>query len=304
MKKIYIIIIASAFAAGQTSAQIQAPNIGFENWETLQGPISNTYDEPASWNSSNECTALLNQFAVTKSSDAHSGSFSVRMETFQAFGNVRANGVITTADMICLAAGGGQEGGMAYSEAIPDSVIGWYKYQPANSDSGYSQVMFLSNNDMDTLSYTRYNFVQAVNTWTRFSFPLNPISGSQLPEKLSLFFSCSWGDGSQGQAEVGSTLYLDDVEFVFNPQGVNDIAASSIHVYPNPAVGEFNVDIPAGEYATLEVMDVTGKLVKRVKLEEARTKVNVSQLVAGLYIYQVSTVDNTVLKTGKLMINP
>jgi len=296
--------MASAFAVAQSSAQTQAPNIGFENWETLQGPISNTYDEPANWNSSNECTALLNQFAVTKSTDAHSGSFSVRMETFQAFGNIRANGVITTADMICLAAGGGQEGGMAYTDAAPDSVIGWYKYAPVNSDSGYSQVMFLSNNDMDTLSYTRYNFVQAASTWTRFSFPLKPIQGGQTPEKLSLFFSCSWGDGSQGQAEVGSTMYIDDVSFVFNPQGVNNIAASSIQVYPNPAAGEFNVTIAAGTNATLEVIDMTGKMVKKVKLTEARTKVDVGQLVAGLYMYQVIAVDHTVLKTGKLMVNP
>jgi hypothetical protein len=97
-----------------SNAQTQLQNIDFENWETLNGPISNTYEEPIDWSSSNECTALINQFAVSKSTDAQSGTYSVRMETFAAFGDIRANGVLTTAQMICLASGGGQEGGATY----------------------------------------------------------------------------------------------------------------------------------------------------------------------------------------------
>ncbi|MCB0755865.1 MAG: T9SS type A sorting domain-containing protein [Flavobacteriales bacterium] len=284
-------------------SQTQPPNIDFENWETITGPISNTYEEPLEWSTSNECTAIVNQFAVTKSTDAQSGSYSVRMETFQAFGNVRANGIITTAQMICLANGGGQEGGISYTEEFPDSLVGWYKYAPANSDSAYSQIMFLSNNDQDTTCYTRLDLHAAAN-WTRFSVALCPDAMGSA-EKLSLFFSSSWGDGSQGEAEVGSTLFIDNISFVNAPQGIDEAESEMTWtVYPNPVVGELNVQVLRGEEANIEIIDVTGKLVKKERINEMNHKIDVNQLVTGIYLYQIRSLDNEVLRTGKLLVNP
>lgn len=293
-----IIISTVAFS------QVQPPNIDFENWETLDGPISNQYEEPSDWSSSNECTALVNQFAVTKSTDAHSGTYSVRMETFAAFGNVKANGIITTAQMICLAAGGGQEGGIDYTTEFPDSLVGWYKYAPANSDSAYTQIMFLENNDLDTACFTRLD-LHAAADWTRFSVPLCPEVSMGSAEKLSLFFSSSWGDGAQGEAEVGSVLFIDDIEFVNAPQGIDEAeSANTWGVYPNPVQGELNVQVLKGQEANIEILDVTGKLVKKERIGEDNHQIDVNQLVTGIYLYQIRSLNNEVLRTGKLLVNP
>jgi len=306
MKKSLLIIISAAFLSTVAKSQTQPANADFENWQTINGPISNTYQEPNDWNSSNECTALINQFSVTKSTDAYSGTYSARLESRgTSFQGVIANGVITTAQMICLAQGGGQEGGSPYTDVIPDSIVGWYKYAPATNDSAYAQIMFLANNETDTVSFTRVNIHAAAN-WTRFSAAINPLEGTTAPEKLSLFFSSSWGDGGQGQAVVGSVLYVDAVEFVFPFDiGVGEeLSANNWSVYPNPVSGVLNVESLVGEKATIEIFDVTGKVVGFSNLNADRTGIDFSDFVAGAYMYQIRSLDSQILKTGKLLVNP
>ncbi len=302
MKKTLITSLLVSVSFLTINAQTQPPNIDFEDWETLNGPISNQYEEPVGYGTSNECTALINQFAVTKSTDAHSGSYSVRMETFQAFGNVKANGIITTAQLVCLAAGGGQEGGISYTEEYPDSLIGWYKYAPANNDSAYSQIMFLSNNDQDTACFTRLDLHEAAE-WTRFSVAICPgVMGSA--EKLSLFFSSSWGDGGLGQAEVGSVLFIDDIEFL-TTVGIDEIPTESTwNVYPNPVQGELNVQVLRGMQAEIEILDVTGKRLKVQKVNESNQTIDLSDLTTGVYVYRLTSLDNEPLGTGRLFVNP
>ena len=303
MKNILLAITALSISAS-AFAQLQPMNADFENWETLNGSIGNTYDEPVDWNTGNQCSELLNQLAVTSSSDAAMGNSSARLETLPAFGNIRINGVVTTANMICLANAGGQEGGTAFTEALPDSVVGYYKYTPANQDSAYSQVMFLSNNDMDTISFTRYDFTETVTSWTRFSFTITPVTGSTMPEKLSLFFSSSWGDGAAGEAEVGSILFIDGIEFIYNEVSVSEVYnAEGWNVYPNPATDFITIEGEVGNGATIEILDVTGKQVKFEVLNALANRVQTDDLLEGMYLYQITSLDGNILRTGKLLVN-
>ena len=305
MKKNILSILSISLVASSVFGQIQPTNANFDNWETLNGPISNTYEEPNDWNTSNECTALINQFSVTKSTDAYQGTHSARLESRStSFQGVIANGIVTTAQMICLAQGGGQEGGASYTDPwVPDSIVGWYKYTPANMDSAYSQIMFLANNDLDTVSFTRVD-LHAAAEWTRFSHPITPLSGVN-PEKLSLFFSSSWGDGGQGEAEVGSILFIDDVSFVYAEDvsvGEN-LSAINWSVYPNPAIDVLNVKSFLGEKANIEILDITGKTIKFINLNSSTSSVDVTDLLSGVYLYQIRSLENEVFRTGKLLVN-
>lgn len=304
MKRIILSATGLLLSFGIASAQMQISNSGFENWETLDGPISNTYEEPIDWNSANECTAIVNQFSVTKSTDTYEGDHSVRLESRStAFPGVIANGVVTTANMICLAQGGGQEGGIPYTDAmLPDSIVGWYKYAPAQNDSAYLQLMFLANGDQDTVSYTRGVMFEEQTQWSRFSFPIEPASSD--PEKLSLIFSSSWGDGSQGQAVVGSVFFVDQVSLVYNGVGVGDAPQSSVwDVYPNPATDVVRVKMPPRETAFMEVYDMTGKRIATHRILSNGQQVDVNGVVPGLYIYQLTLEDGSTVRTGKLFVN-
>lgn len=306
MKKVLLTIISGALYTTVAQAQITQPtNADFENWETYNGSISNTYEEPVDWNTGNECSEIINQLAVTKSSDAYSGSYSVKLETLPAFGNIKINGVFTTATMICNANSGGQEGGSVYTTQIPDSIVGYFKSAPMANDSGYCQLMFLANNDLDTISFTRINFTETVNEWTRFSAPITPATAGQTPEKLSLFFNSSWGDGAQGEAVEGSVLYIDNVSFIQNPLSVNEYYNSKDwSVYPNPATDVVNIKSVNNQAATIEILDVTGKQVMVENITAATASVAVNHLVEGVYLYQIKTLNGAIARTGKLMINP
>jgi len=75
-------------------------------------------------------------------------------------------------------------------------------------------------------------------------------------------------------------------------------------VYPNPAIGKINIGVPSGKEAHMEILDVTGKRVKYTKVNEMESTIVVDHLVAGIYLYQITSADNRVIKTGKLLINP
>ena len=310
-KRLLSILGASAMVFAVNAQPTQVVNGGFENWENLQGPISNTYDEPVDWSSSNECTAIVNQFSVIQSADAHSGSSSVMLETkATSFQGVIANGIVTTGNMICLAQGGGQEGGSDFhayggtTRSFPDSIIGWYKYAPVDMDSAYAQIMWLRNNDDDTLCYTRIDF-HAQATWKRFSVAFCPGDVNQ-PEKLSMLFSSSWGDGSLGEAVVGSVLHIDDLEFYY-PSDVSigdELESINWSVYPNPVAGELNIQVAQGQEANIEVLDVTGKRVKFSRVSDEKSTLDLSTLVSGIYLFQIKSLENEVLRTGKLLVNP
>lgn len=299
-------MIGGMFIATASQAQIAQPlNADFETWQTYNGTFSNTYSEPVDWNSANECSEILNQLSVTQSSDAYSGASSVRLETLTGYIGVHINGVVTTATMICSATSGGQEGGSAYTTMLPDSIVGYFKNAPMAGDSAYSQIMFLANNDQDTVSYTRVDFTETVNEWTRFSAPITPATSGQTPEKLSLLFSSSWGDGSKGEAVVGSVFYVDYVSFIANPQSVNEYYNNADwSVYPNPATDIVTIKGSANETATIEIVDITGKQVKLAAISGGRTTLDLDGLVQGMYLYQIKTLNGSIARTGKLMVNP
>ncbi|MGB0369691.1 MAG: T9SS type A sorting domain-containing protein, partial [Flavobacteriales bacterium] len=75
-------------------------------------------------------------------------------------------------------------------------------------------------------------------------------------------------------------------------------------VYPNPAVNVLNVKSLLGEQASIEILDITGKTVKAVNLTSDNTAIDVNKLVAGVYLYQIRSEENQVLRTGKLLVNP
>lgn len=311
MKRTILSILATGVITSTLFGQTQPLNTGFENWEELPGSLSNTFWEPNDWNTSNKCTELLNAAAVSQSSDAHSGSSSARLESLDGPGpTIVMNGVLTTAEVICLASSGGQSGGMPFPSlgegvrSFPDSIVGWYKYAPVGNDSAYSQIMFLANNDQDTVCFTRIDFHTQPN-WTRFSAPICPGNNTE-PEKLSLFFSSSWGDGAQGEGEIGSVFFVDDVEFIYPLDiGVGDeLNANEWLVYPNPTQGDLNINTEPGIDANIEVLDITGKQVAFEKLNDQKTNINLSKLVAGIYLYQIKSLNNQVLRTGKLLVNP
>ena len=82
------------------------------------------------------------------------------------------------------------------------------------------------------------------------------------------------------------------------------IEFSSLKISPNPANDHFVLKKPINKEGTLSIVDVSGKLVKEVKLEDdlnESVNVNVSELPAG--VYQIYFGSNNQYYHGKLIKN-
>ncbi|MES2779370.1 MAG: T9SS type A sorting domain-containing protein [Bacteroidota bacterium] len=78
--------------------------------------------------------------------------------------------------------------------------------------------------------------------------------------------------------------------------------ASTVSAYPNPANAEFTITMKSTD-ATVEVMDITGKLVNSYSVTMGEAKMDVSNFNNGVYFYQIKTSANETVKSGKFTVS-
>jgi hypothetical protein len=221
IKKLFFAIFAILFSIAAISQQ-QPENPGFENWED----VGLNEDEPLDW-SSIKTADVLGGFAPyvwEQSTDAHTGTYSVKLFNVQAFGVVAA-GTLTSGR---IHADFNPDNGYAYTDEgdsqwnmpltqKPDSVVIWAKFSPMGGDTaavkallhnGYAQLPDPTFNNW--ISLAQINIPNETTTWTRFSAPFSYFNGNT-PEYI-LFVLSAGGAG----ATVGSTVYFDDIELIYN----------------------------------------------------------------------------------------
>ena len=84
--------------------------------------------------------------------------------------------------------------------------------------------------------------------------------------------------------------------------GQTSALANSVSVYPNPASTEFNVSMTATN-ATVEIMDITGKLVEADAVTMGTARFDVSNYKNGVYFYQIKGENNATIKSGKFTVS-
>lgn len=87
--------------------------------------------------------------------------------------------------------------------------------------------------------------------------------------------------------------------------GTHDMSAvSPFLIYPNPSSGMLTISNTAGHFSNIEIMDCTGKRVKRFQPESpsslSEMKLDLSSLPSGMYFYCLTS-DNKVFR-GKLNV--
>ncbi len=199
------------------------PNADFERWET------NSYQEPVNWVTANIFSALFGGDAsATPSTDAHSGSYSLRIESVET--------MIPSEDGFSNAVVGF---GMPYSGSFffgesmptfsvdfnPSGLRGYYKFDPMIDDTAMIMVILT---DSEENSYYGGTLLTASDTYTSFTvgfmIPTNvDITEVGMVVSTSTYFM--QGDGQSG--DVGSILLLDDLELI-NPCDGNTFAIYSV----------------------------------------------------------------------------
>ena len=108
------------------------------------------------------------------------------------------------------------------------------------------------------------------------------------------------------QSSNGTANLIDNIQ-IFKVQGPTGIKENYLQnalvVYPNPSTGLFNLKVPAStKNYTVEVMDLTGKVVKQqtVKNNSGAEQLNLNNAAKGIYILKIASEGN--VATRKLIV--
>lgn len=293
MHKIYITLLLVLSATAISTAQNAAtPNPGFENWTQ----VGNRFD-PNNWNTLNPSTSILNVLTCTRASgvDAHSGTYAIKLTTKSVFGQT-ANGIATTAKIKTIPPYG-VSGGIAYT-ARPDSMVGWFKYSPASpADSGFIEYISQAPNK-DTVGFARiYTSNVAVTTYQRFSVPINYWSAAT-PDTAYWLFSASDGVNPV----INSSLFIDDIDLVFNTTGINsNVAINNFAVTNFVNDNILKVVNNSSSQAQLTIMDNAGRTVKQLTVSIGENNFSTEALASGVYFYKIVQPKQDSAVTGKLV---
>jgi len=273
MKKIYLLFISISASPSIFSQAL--PNPSFDNW-TNQG----SYDDPNNWNTLNSLTSSFGVVTVQKATgaDIHTGAAAIKMITLSVLGQ-NANGLVTTGTI--NVAGMTVDGGIPYT-LRPDSITGWYKCAPQGADFGFVDFSLLDAAGTDTVGFAHFQSPNAtVSTYTRFSVPIN-YHNANTPVLSRCVMSSSAGVSSV----LNSVLVIDDLELIFNPNGIQESVFVKSTVHFNSAQNMLMVF--SNTAANIQVTDVTGKIIIEQHVQKGNAEIILESVPPGIYIYRLT----------------
>lgn len=285
--------VLSVFCFPMLLAQ-DIPNPGFENWVQYGG-----YKDPEGWYTINSLTVLGGLVTVTQATgtDAHSGSYAMRLRSGSIFGQVApgiaATGSInpTTQDI---------DGGIPYS-LRPYYLVGWYKYEPAGTDTATISVSFTRWNSQtqqtEAVGEGVFIQTQTVNTYTEFGTPITYYS-AELPDTMVIVILSSSGN----TPVPNSTLYVDDLWLDFQT-GAGSLPLPELPAaYPVPASDAFYIDNTGGQALYLQLWHPNGQQVTATPLVPGINHLNLEALPSGMYFYRLTEANGRLVRAGKMPV--
>lgn len=292
MKKYLLFTFLTSSVSFTVYAQ-QLPNNSFETWA---GNGNN--EKPNDWNQLNaslpSSVAAFVPKTCHKTSPGHTGTYCAKLETVNVTIQGATNGILTTGNIITTPPYG-VDGGITYPYR-PDSLIGWFKSDPETGDLGTIEITLLDSSQ-DTVGRGKfYTPSTAVSTWTRFAVAIDYyLPGT--PDKAIALASSS--DGFN--AVVGSLLWVDDFELIFNPVSVEENQLDDIRVYGNGNKIYVNLLHQQFENPTLSIFSIDGKLIQTKNLQNNSINEIEDNFSTGIYIYTINDHQNSI--SGKISLN-
>lgn len=287
MKKI-LLSLGVVLTSISMNAQVQNGNL--ETWAAGE-PSNWTYDFGGTTGvqpGTNNFLTAYGEAATTKqltgSAAAGSTGISALLETVNA----------TNAQVI--AAGFAKINGILLGEwpytSTPATVAFDYIAQPAVDDTAFVQVIFYDagGNVLGGAAKGWLNS-QSTTSWANISLPIVYQTAGTVA-KIEIYATSSQTDDNT--PVTGSKLSIDN--FVLNgTNGVSENLADLIKVFPNPANDVLNVSIN-GTIETVSIIGMDGKVVSSTLVNNTSTSVNVADLKAGVYFYEVKTANGATVR--------
>jgi hypothetical protein len=131
--------------------------------------------------------------------------------------------------------------------------------------------------------------------WTKIYLDLTAYKGQLVQIGLESSVAEPFAGGA------GTANLIDNIRVQWaNPTGVKENAlANSLNVYPNPSTGVFAISMPTSKAYSLEVTDLTGKVIKTMEAK-GNTQLNLKGNAQGVYMLKITSEGNTAIQ--KLII--
>ena len=316
MKRIMASMLLFMSLAVMSLAQDQLENPGFEEWDIILATVTDTIREPFQWSSlktsDNANLATLAPVVCARSSEAHSGNYSLKLTNITVFGIV-ANGITTNGR---LHPDFNTEKAFSYTDTIndqwntpftsrPDSIAGWYQFTPSGGDSlqvkitlhqGYGQQPDV---DFENNWIGVAEFKSGLNTegvWTRFSAPFIYYSEANPEYALAVITS-----GNAYAAVDKSSALFDDLEMIYRSTASSPDAVKPEGIIATPRAGTLWIrNLPVSDYRQFSIYSITGRKVWQGRVDTEWIDISKAQLPAGIYL--VSLTGQNRIFTQKVML--
>jgi hypothetical protein len=262
------------------SGLAQIPNPGFETWTGTTNLL------PTGWTTNNAPPAMQ---PITRSTTAHSGSFSIQCAV-----------------------------GTLLGFSWPPTLISFFPYtQRSGSLTGYYQLTSVAHDSIFVIVWTYKGSLStyvavgsfttgvSVNQWTKFTAPLEYISGVA-PD--TAWIEITAGGGDNDSLHVGTSFLIDDLAFEGTATAVKEqkLTPTSFALrqnYPNPFNPSTNIryDLPKEAFVRLSVYNLMGQEVAALVNEQQQAGVyelrfNALNLPSGTYFYRLQAGDYVEVK--------
>lgn len=274
MKKITFLFACIACISFAGFAQT-IPNSGFENWTDSVTPTD--------WNSLKVELGFVNVYTAHQTTDVQAGTYALKVTNENAMiQNVMGVVTLGTIDLISQSV----SGGIPFT-ATPSNLTGYYKFQPAGTDSMaiFGYLTHWNGSGIDTVGGGIFSNNTPVATYTAFDIPFDYNQGIG-PDTLNIVIMSA----SSATITLGTALYVDELAFVFNPVGISIPVDDmfGMNLYPNPAIDHVVVEFnDAVENGKIEIVNINGDVVYGEKLSGKTARINTSDWANGVYVVRV-----------------
>ncbi|MES2559688.1 MAG: T9SS type A sorting domain-containing protein [Bacteroidota bacterium] len=294
MKRTITTFVWMLLLTGYAGAQQQITNAGFESWDTIGG-----YSQPSSWFTLNALTQFGYDPTTTLTTDAHSGSYAVKLESL-AGPSSDLSGVLCTGPILNAGLQPDFSKMKVPFSSKPQSLEVYFKSFPQPGDICVV-AMFLTRWNValqktDTVAEAGFEFDDSVGVYTLATCPF--VYSSPLQPDSMFIIASSSKDGFNPTVE--SMLILDDLRLTYST-GLNDITISSLQVYPNPANTEFAIHSDEMISGTIKIYSVTGTISHEQDINAKQASINVSALADGIYMMVLQS-DEGMIVTRKIKV--
>ena len=295
----FLLLIGLLLGVGPQAMSQTIPNSGFETWATRNGA-----EAPGNWLNSDDLYEGSTG-AVTKSTDAHTGSFAAKLTNTtikDPSGSFVAEGAIILGTRFNsqVTYGGYPIGGIPYT-ARPAQFQFYYKLTGPAADSALTTLLLTSTGAKGAAPTIVGGgiLLLAPTTGTGYTqvtvnIPYNPAIATN-PDSVRIMFT----SGSARTIVAGSTLLVDDVSLIGGTALAVRADASvqaRLSVAPNPSpAGRFQLSAPtepALASAPYTVLDMLGRVVAQqpaLAVPSPTRELDLSSLPAGIYLLRIDS---------------